>query len=565
MLDYDVLEVCGRAVAHVQRVEAACEPAGLAEIERAAVEQGLNRIVVAGCPSRLYADRFAALMDRLGLPRYLLERANIREGAAWAHADPAAATAAARGAIEMAIAGVRETPPAGPLTTTVDHTAHEGEETRADESRVLVLGGGLAGMTAALTLASLGVEADLVEREAHLGGNLRDRLRTLEGLDAQALLAETVARLERSPVRVWTGAELVGWSGVRGAFAAEIRRVGEEHDAEPLRARYGALIVATGAAPARPSEAMRVYRYGVDARVVTQTELEHRLAEDAPFRTQLAGTSVVMVQCVGSRDEAHPYCSRVCCQAAIKNALALKALDPAIEVSILYRDVRTLGLQERSYQRARRLGVHLFRYEPPELPVVETGDASPDRVRVTVQDQLYDQRVTLAADWVVLSTGIAPVHADNRRLADLLDAPLDEDGFFEEAHPKLRPTDLARPGLHLCGLAYGPRTIEETLAQARAAALRAALDVTRPPEPRDDVATVVPKLCSYCGLCVILCPYGARVLDEENRHATVIDHLCQGCGACVAVCPNDASRQPALDPARLLAMVDAVMDQKGIL
>jgi len=606
-LDYSALGTGGRAVAHVQRVAAACEPAGLAAIERAAVEQNLNRIVVAGCPQRLYAGRFEALMDRLCLPRHLLARANIREGAAWvpplnpprqAHGgedsapspgrlrcvhrqrseekdwgEGLRATAAARGEIQMAIAGLRETPeapPLSPLPTTVGRKAHGGEDSAAKptgegwgegESRVLVLGGGLAGMTAAVTLASLGIEADLVEREAHLGGNLRDRLHTLEGLDAQALLAETLARLERSPVRVWTGAELVGWSGVRGAFAAEIRCEG----GEAVREDYGALIVATGAAPARPGEAMAPYRYGVDARVITQTELEHRLAEDAAFRARLAGASVVMVQCVGSRDEAHPYCSRVCCQAAIKNALTLKALDPAIEVSILYRDVRTLGLQERFYQHARRLGVHLFRYEPPELPVVKTGDSLPDRLRLTVHDLLYDQRVTLAADWVVLSTGIAPIRADNRKLADLLGVPLDDDGFLQEAHPKLRPTDLALPGLHLCGLAYGPRTIEETLAQARAAALRAALDVAPPPELRDDVATVVEKLCSYCGLCVIHCPYGARVLDEEHRCAAVIDHLCQGCGACVAVCPNDASRQPALDPARLLAMVDAVMDQEGIL
>jgi heterodisulfide reductase subunit A-like polyferredoxin len=351
---------------------------------------------------------------------------------------------------------------------------------------------------------------------------------------------------------------------VRGEFAAEIRCDGKDGQGT-LRERYGALIVATGAEPAHPVDASSAYRYGVDARVVTQDELERQLAEEAAFRARLMGGSVVMVQCVGSRDEAHPYCSRVCCQAAIKNALTLKALDPGIEVSILYRDMRTVGLQERAYQRARRLGVHLLRYEPPELPIVEAQVAPSDRLRVTVHDLLYDERVTLVADLLVLSTGIVPVHANNRRLADLLDVPLDEDGFFDEAHPKLCPTDLAVPGLHLCGLAYGPRTIEETLVQARAAALRAALDVRRPPELRDDVATVVHKLCSYCGLCVIHCPYGARYLDEEQRHAAVIDHLCQGCGACVAVCPNDASRQPALDPARVLAMVDAVMDLEAIL
>jgi heterodisulfide reductase subunit A-like polyferredoxin len=369
-----------------------------------------------------------------------------------------------------------------------------------------------------------------------------------------------VAHLERSTVRVWTGAELVGWSGVRGAFVAEIRRDGEDI----FRERYGALVVATGAEPTRPGDAMPAYRYGADARVVTQTELEHRLAGDASFRARLLGASVVMIQCVGSRDEAHPYCSRICCAAAIKNALALKELDPRIEVSVLFRDVRTMGLQERFYQRARGVGVHFFRYEPPEVPLVDAGDAPGDRLRVTFRDLLYDERVTLAADLLVLSTGIVPSYSENRRLADLLGVPLDEDGFFAEAHPKLCPADLALPGLFLCGMAYGPRTIEETLAQARTAALRAALDVVRLPEPRDDLATVVRRLCSYCGLCVIHCPYGARFLDKEQRYATVIDHLCQGCGACVAVCPSGASRQPALDPARLLALVDALMDQEAI-
>jgi len=545
-LDEDALASVDRSVAYVERVEAACEGPGLAAIERAAVEQGLNRIVVAGCAPRLYADRFEALMDRLGLPRHLLARANVRKGAA------------VRSELAMAIAGLRETP-----DSPAQHTAR----TEQPAQRVLVLGGGLAGMTAALTLASLGIEVDLLEREAHLGGNLRDRLRTLEGLDAQALLAETVARLEQTAVRVWTGAELVGWSGVRGEFAAQIRRSGEHDEAGDqalLEERYQTLIVATGAAPARPGEIGAPYLYGEDPRVVTQDELEHRLAGDAALSAPLAGASVVMIQCVGSRDEAHPYCSRVCCQAAIKNALALKALDPHIEVSVLFRDVRTMGLQEHFYQQARRQGVHFLRYAPPEHPLVRVGDP-PNRLQVTVHDLLYDEQVTLAADLLVLSTGIVPDHAGNRRLAALLDAPLDEDGFFEEAHPKLRPTDTPRPGIYLCGMAYGPRSIEETRAQARAAALRAALDVARPLEPRDDVATVVPKLCSYCGLCVLHCPYGARYLDEEQRHAVVIDHLCQGCGACVAICPNDASRQPALDPARLLALVDAVMDQEAIL
>lgn len=266
--------------------------------------------------------------------------------------------------------------------------------------------------------------------------------------------------------------------------------------------------------------------------------------------------SVVMIQCVGSRDETRPYCSRVCCAQAVKNALALKRLDPTIEVSILFRDVRTLGTQELYYRQARRAGVRFLRYEPPAKPVVE---ADGDRLRVTVHDTLYDETVTLEADLLALSTGIAPREDSNRALAAMVGVMLDEDGFFAEAHPKLRPTDLARPGIFLCGLAYGPRFVTESIAQARAAALRAALTVTRPGEPRRDVATVEADLCSFCGLCVAACPYGARVLDEEERVACVLDPLCQGCGVCVAVCPNGASRQPAFEPVQALALVDAAL------
>jgi len=583
VLDFPALITTGgrlRAVAHVERLEVACGLAGLAAIERAVREHSLNRIVVAGCSPRLYADQFGQLMAHLSLPIRLLARANVREGAAWPHeSDPATATGVARGEIEMAVTGLRETPyrPFSPRP----------QETVA--RRVLVLGGGLAGMTAALALADLGVECDLVEREAHLGGNLRESHSTLEGLDVQALLAGMLGRTRRAErVRVWTEAELAGWSGARGDFVAQIRTHDEIHSE-----RYGALVVATGGEPATTTE----YLYGQHERVITQRELEQVIAgskkQEARGKKQdiespessivhpapcilhpsscilhpASCRSVVMIQCVASRDEAHPYCSRVCCAQALKNALALKRLDPAIEVTILFRDVRTPGTQELYYRQARQLGVRFLRYEPPAVagltPAVAGLLTAPlvaadgDRLRVTVHDTLYDETVTLEAGLLVLSTGIVP--RDHRRLAGMLGVPLDEDGFFAEAHPKLRPTDLARPGIFVCGLAYGPRFITETISQARAAALRAALVVARPVESRQDIATVEADLCSFCGLCVTNCPYGARVLDDEERLARVVDHLCQGCGVCVAVCPNGASRQPAFEPVGALALVEAAL------
>jgi heterodisulfide reductase subunit A len=536
-LDFSALAVWGerrRGVVHVERVEAVCEESGLLAIEQAVAEHDLNRIVVAGCSPRLYSGEFSALMARVGLPPRLLARADIREGAAWPHAgDPIAATTVAQGALAMAVAGLRETPYESFGVTPQEGTVGRG----------LGLGGGVAGLTAALTLSDLGVACDLVEREAELGGNLREIERTLEGLDAQALLAKTVARVrEAEGVRIWTGAELVAWSGVRGDFVAEIR-TGDE----VLHERYGGLIIATGARQVEPRE----YLYGEHPGIITQRELESRISNPQSANPQ----SVVMIQCVGSRDDVHPYCSRVCCAQAIKNALVLKALDPDIAVTVLFRDVRAMGMHELYYEQARRLGVVFLQHDVGHKPEMEIRDS---RLQVAVWESTLGEEIVIRPDLVVLSAGIES-NVDGAALAESIGVVLDDDGFFAEAHPKLRPTDLAKPGVFLCGLAYGPGFIEESIAQARAAALRAALTVARLQEPRRDVASVVQKLCSYCGLCVIHCPYGARVLDEEERFARVLDHLCQGCGVCVAVCPNGASRQPALEPVQLLALVDSAL------
>ncbi len=262
-----------------------------------------------------------------------------------------------------------------------------------------------------------------------------------------------------------------------------------------------------------------------------------------------------MIQCVGSRDETHPWCSRVCCSHAVKNALKLKELSPEINVYVLYRQVRTYGFVELAYQQARDAGVVFLRYELPDKPeVAETADG----LRVVSAEPIVGGQVILQADLLVLSTGIEP--CDNGSLAELLDVPLDEDGFFQEDHPKMRPMDFTRAGIFLAGLAHSPRHIYESIAQANGAAVRAAALLSKQQvAARTTRVTVNRRLCSFCGLCVKTCPYSARVMDYDERVAQVMTDLCQGCGVCAMVCPNKATQQYSFGHKQMLATIDAAL------
>ena len=264
----------------------------------------------------------------------------------------------------------------------------------------------------------------------------------------------------------------------------------------------------------------------------------------------------MMIQCVGSRDENCLYCSRVCCSHAIKNALKLKELNPEVRVFVLYREIRTYGFHELYYREARDKGVVFIRYELPDKPRVE---AAGDGLRVRLTEPILGQEITLDADLLVLSTGIAP--NDKGALSEVLGVPLDEDGFFQEAHPKMRPLDFLKEGVFLCGLAHSPRFIDEAICQATGAAVRAAALLSLPRlESKDTLVQVNPRLCSFCGLCVEACPYEARYLDYDERVAKVMDVLCKGCGVCAMVCPNKATAQVAFEPRQMLMAVDALMD-----
>ncbi|MDH7484732.1 MAG: FAD-dependent oxidoreductase [Anaerolineae bacterium] len=530
-------------------------------------EQGLNRVIVASCTPRTHEPLFQDTLRQAGLNPHLFYLANIREQDAWVHrATPAIATAKAKDLVRMAVAKVRRLRPIQRGTFDVDHHA-------------LVIGGGLAGMTAALSIAGQGYPVYLVEREQQLGGNLRHIHVGLpvsgSRVNPQGLLHDTIEAVSANPlISVFTGAEVEEVSGYMGKFRSLLRLA----DGKLQEVSHGAIVVATGAREITPTE----YGYGELPGVLTQRELEGRIAEavsnpQSAFRNP---QSVVMIQCVGSRNETHPYCSRICCTEAIKNALEIKRLSPQSEVTILYRDIRSYGFKEELYREARRQGVVFLEYDKDRPPSVSeaasqrVGESASRQVvgsaedwqgrrwgelQVEVAVQPENEVVTLPADLVVLSAGIEP-NADNDALARLLKLPLNQDGFFLEAHMKLRPVDFAADGIYLAGLAHSPRFLEETIAQAQAAAIRAVTLLSKTELAATPiVASVNPRLCSACGLCVEVCPYDARVLEPGAPHAEVIEVLCQGCGACIVACPNKASQQKGFEFGQIFSMVDAAL------
>ncbi len=485
MIDLEAVAEHARTLPNVARAQVlgdGLSRQGMDEIARIVREERLNRVVLAGYTDIRRAESFTAMMRAAGLNPNLLELVNLRGEVAGAHArNGKVATEKARELVAMAVAGAVRREPFRPSAEPLNR-------------RVLVVGGGLAGMTAALTLADLGHPVDLVERTGTLGGQLRDLHLVLSG-DPQAALGSLLERLGREPrVRVLLQTEVREVSGRLGQFRA--RLVGPEGEQEET---YGAVIVATGGHEVVPTE----YLYGQDPRVVTQRELEKMLAEGKEIPSD-----VVMIQCVGSREPERPYCSRICCTKAVVNALAIKERNPNARVTVLYREMRTYGFREDAYRLAREKGVVFLRYELPDKPQVTAG---PEGLTVRLVEPVAGEEVVLPAGLLVLSTGIEP--NDNRALAEALGVPVDAYGFFREEHPKMRPLDFTRRGIFVCGLAHSPRAADETILMARGAVMRAATLLARGQvEVVRTVAWVNTRLCSACGLCVEACPYGAQVL-----------------------------------------------------
>jgi len=523
-----------REVVHVEEVGLACLPEDLDLIKKRIGEQGLNRIVIAGCSQREIRGAMEEMAKGMGFNPYLIEYANIREQCAFVHLDsPKLATEKAMALIRMAVEKAKRFQPIRKGKQKID-------------KKGLVVGGGLAGMTTSLHLAEQGYEVYLVEKEKELGGNLRESFYTLKGSNPQDLLNKLIKSVEgNKSIHLYSEAEILGFEKKNGHYRTKIRHQNEEKILD-----HGALILATGGKEIVP----KGYLYGEDSRVMTQRQLERMIHSNDKGLKDIH--SVVMIQCVGSRDEEHPYCSRICCGHAVKNALKLKEKDPGKNIYVLYRDVRTYGFYETYYHEAREKGVIFIRYDLENKPKVALQGG---RLQVSLFDPAMNRPITLSADRVALSTGIEP--NDHQELAKIFDVDLNPDGFFMEANPKSAPLDSVDRGKFFCGLCHSPNFIEDAISQGNAAAARAGALLSKEAiEEKAYLAYVIKRLCCGCGLCVTVCPYGARVLNEEEVKAEVIGSLCQGCGSCVIACRNAASQQRNFEKELNLAALDAVID-----
>ncbi|MCP4568648.1 MAG: FAD-dependent oxidoreductase [FCB group bacterium] len=493
-----------------------CSSDSLVNIKEAINEHDINRVVVASCSPRTHEPLFRQTLQESGLNPFLFEMANIRDQCSWVHMhNHEEATVKAKELIKMAVANAYQLKPLPVEYIDIN-------------KKGLVVGGGLSGMSAALQLADQGYEVCLVEKEAELGGNLRHLHYTLEGKDVQAYYRDLVERVRNHPdVKLFLEAELVDHSGNKGAFKSGIA-VGPQKEYHTYE--YGVAILATGAEESKPTE----YLYGKNQQVVTQQELEEKLVagEIDPKALQ----QVVMIQCVGSRNEERPYCSRICCSSAIKNALKLKELNPEVNIDVVCRDIRTYGVLEEYYTAAREQGVLFTRYDLDHKPdVTETEDGG---LAVTTFDPSIQRKIRINTDLLVLSSAIIP--RDNDRLSNLFKVSRTLDNFYLEAHMKLRPVDFATDGVFMAGMGHAPKMMHESISQAAAAVSRACTVISK---DRMQVGGVVAKVdaekCAVCLICVRACPYDVPIIHEDG-YSFIDPSRCQGCGTCVSECPNKA-------------------------
>jgi heterodisulfide reductase subunit A len=516
----------------------ACSQDTQQRIKEKMEEHNLNRLVVASCTPRTHEPLFQETLREIGLNKYLFEMANIRDQCSWVHThEPEKATEKAKDLVRMAVAKARLIKPLEEMALGVNHAA-------------LVVGGGVSGMTAALNLAEQGFEVHLVEKAAELGGIASGVHQTLEGLDVQAFLKDLIHKVSQDPlIHIYKEASILEVNGYVGAFSTTVQ-VGHERETKVIE--HGVAIIASGAEVYKPAE----YFYGEHPSVLTMPELEEQIyREDSRVRSS---QNVVMIQCVGSREEARPYCSRLCCSESIKCALELKEVNPEVNVYILYRDIRTYGFKEQYYQEARAKGVVFIPYDIDDKPEVEAiSQNGEDILRISVNDPVLGERLSIDADVLALATATVPAPG-REELAQFFKVPLNQDGFFLEAHVKLRPVDFPTEGVFICGLAHAPKLIDESIAQAKAAVARAVTILSKDRiEAGGTVSMVDKQKCSGCGVCEQVCPFNAIELDQKDKIAVVNEALCKGCGVCASTCRCGALNVKGFGDEQILAMIAA--------
>ncbi|GAB6907374.1 BamE2: predicted heterodisulfide reductase, iron-sulfur subunit A [Desulfosarcina cetonica] len=521
-------------VVHAQESLFACSTENAQQITDTIREKGLNRVVVAACTPRTHEPLFRDTVREGGINQYFYEMANIREHCSWVHSkEKEKATQKAKEIIRMSVARSTRLEPLQEFELPVNKAA-------------LVVGGGIAGMTSALSLANQGFTVHLLEKESDLGGMARRLHFTLEGMDVQAYLADLIGKVYKHPnVLVTLDAAITAVDGYVGNFVTTVKS-----GYQTKTIKHGAAVIATGAEEYQPSE----YLYGENENVVTSIELEEMIAGQDE---RLAGAqSLVMIQCVGCRNEDRNYCSRVCCSHSIKNALKLRAINPEMELYILFRDIRAYGFKEDYYREAADNDIRFIRYTPEDKPEVEAGDPG---VVVTVTDPVLGDRLMIEADLLTLAAAVVPPQT-NPQMAKFFKVAMNPDGFFQEAHVKLRPVDFAADGVFLCGTAQYPKHITETISQAYGAAGRVVTILNKDSVLASGaVCEVKEKECVACGACITACTYGAIDFKETaiGKKATVNPILCKGDGLCNAVCPADAIVLKHFTQEEILCQIDA--------
>ena len=510
-----------------------CSQDTQARIKEKIREYNLNRVIVASCTPRTHEPLFRETLREAGLNPYLFEMVNIREHCSWVHMhNPKKATEKAKHLIHMAVAKAKLLKPLKKPIISINSSA-------------LVIGGGLSGIIASLELAKQGFEVHLVEKENELGGNLRYVKYTVEGLNIREFLKNLIREVKSNDkIHIYLNSEVVNVEGYVGNFESVIC-----HDNVDEKVKHGVIIVAIGAEEYKP---YGEYFYGEDSRVLTQLEFEEILSSG-----KLNAEKIVMIQCVKSRVPERPYCSRICCTQAIKNALKAKEINPNAEIYILYRDIRTYGFKEKYYEVAREKGIIFINYSLDNKPrvVKENG-----KLTVYVYDAVMKNEIAIEADLLILSSGLIP-RSNAEELSKMIKVPLTKNKFFLEAHTKLKPVDFATDGIFLCGLAHYPKFIEECIAQACGAAARAATILSKPYiEGEGAIAFVNEVKCRGCGRCEEVCEYGAIKVEEHNGRllAKVNEALCKGCGACSVKCPTGAVKIYHFRSDQILSMVSAI-------